>query len=258
MHKSISYNEELKKISQTFKIDNSSTDWNLGDIGDESNYEFQVGDLSRMASGLEIYRAYYWRVADPTIYVLPPIARVGEIWTKTANDNGDGTYDVIVAKEVAQDLDATAGVQAGPDRFDDYPGEYTETTDISTNDVEQDFVSNSGDIPDAVVGEIKTINNVPLENGKFRTTITTRTAIPQRVPPLSEEGGPNYPWLEYGSDYITDANNIIVGKNQTWDNFLADRDRTNVSPAIFKINSISVRPNAFGLFDYTIISNTPG
>jgi len=252
----ITYGEDRSIMRQRFKVDVGVGD--LGDAGATSDYGSQSGDLTRISEGMEVDRSYYWRVTNPETYTLPSTAINGQIWTKTANDNGDGTYDVIIGREVAQSLTAASSVQSGSEETSDYPGAYSEDVDENTNNVELSFVSQGGTIPDAVQGEIKRIDNTPLENGKFRTKVTTRTATPQRVPPESEEGGPNYPWLEYGSDYIQDANNIIIGRNQSWEKFIADRDRTNVSPAIFKINSISVRVNDYGLFDYTIISNTPG
>lgn len=324
---SITYVDERSVIRQQFKIDSQVGD--LGDADEQPDYSLQAGDLSRISNGVEVERAYYWRVTDPTAIDLPSSEREGEIWTKTANDNGDGTYDVIVSKEVAKNLDATSvsqagsdsnggytettivntndseqsfvsdggtvadpvdgeikrientplengkfrttiltrtynnqdansAVQAGGGEFDNYPGAYTEESEVSINNSEQAFVSDGGSVSDAVTGQIKRIDNVPLENGKFRTTVTTRIAVPQRMPPESAAGTGDYPWLEYGSDYIQDANNIIVGRNRTWSEFITDRDRTNVSPAIFKINSISCRVNDYGLFDYTITSNTPG
>jgi hypothetical protein len=252
----IEFTEDAHIIRQTFKIDVSVGD--LGDVGQEPDYGLQVGDLVRISDGMEMFRAYYWKVSNPEDIDLPPADIVGEIWTKTANDNGDGTFDVVVSKEVAQSQTANNEAKAGDDDGNDFPGAYDETTLVNTNDSQQRFVSAGGSVPNATTGQIKRIENAPLENGKFRTTITLRQAIPQRIPPDSEAGGPNYPWLEYGSDFIQDANNIIIGRNQTWANFIADRDRTNISPAIFKINSISVRVNDYGLFDYTIISNTPG
>jgi hypothetical protein len=253
---SITYDEARAVLRQLFKLDVGVG--NLGDTDSEPDYSLQTGDLSRISDGMQMFRSYYWRVTNPEDYDLPNPDREGEIWTKTANDNGDGTYDVIVSKEVAQNQTASSYVQAGESKNDTYPGAYREVVDISTNNTEQAFVSDGGTIPDAFVGQIKRIENVPLENGKFRTTLTTRTAVAQRIPPESEAGGPNYPWLEYGSDYIFDANNIIIGRNQPWSKVIEDRDRTNTGPAIFKINSMTVRVNDYGLFDYTIISNTPG
>ena len=105
---SISYNEDAKVIRQTFKIDSS-----IGDLGDGVDFGSQSGDQSRISIGMEMERAYYWRISDPESIELPSSPIVGEIWTKTANDNGDGTYDVTVQKEVAQNLTAYSAVQAG-------------------------------------------------------------------------------------------------------------------------------------------------
>jgi hypothetical protein len=251
----IEYNEDKQFILQRFKIDSS-----VGDLDGSSGSMTGTGDGSRISSGVDIERAYYWKITNPESVELPTTAPNGEIYTKTANDNGDGTFDVIITKEVATNLTATSSTMAGPPLFGGgvSPGAYTETTDVSTNNIELEFGINAEDIPDAVIGEIKSINNVALENGMFRTTVTTRTAIAQRVPPESQSGGGDYPWLEYGSDFIQDANNIIVGRNQPWDQVIRDRDRTNIAPALLKINSMSVHMNDYGLFDYTIISNSPG
>ena len=256
---SIEYGEDRAVMRQIFKVDVGVGD--LGDTATTPDYGAQSGDSSRISEGMEVDRSYFWRVTNPEDYELPSIARNGEIWTKTAGDNGDGTFDVSIQRETAQALTATSSVQAGDEETSDYPGGYVEEVDENTNDVERSFVGSgygSEDVALATQGQIKRIDNSPLENGKFRTVVTTRTAVPQRIPPESEAGGPNYPWLEYGSDYIQDANNIIIGRNQTWDKVIADRDRTNISPAIFKINSMTVRVNDYGLFDYTIVSNTPG
>jgi hypothetical protein len=249
----ITYNEDKKVIRQRFKIDSS-----LGDLDGSGGSMTGSGDLGKVSAGETIERAYYWRVVDPDSVELPPTAPNGTIYTKSAQDNGDGTYDVVITKQVAINLSATSSIQSGGEAYDTYPGAYTEYIETSTSNTEQAFVTDGGTIPNAVVGQIKRVDNVPLEDGTFRTTITTREAIAQRIPPDSAAGGPNYPWFEYGSDYIQDANNIIVGRNQPWWKVVEDRDRTNVSPALFKINSMSVRVNDYGLFDYSIISNTPG
>lgn len=105
----ISYSEDRALINQRFKIDVG-----VGDLGDwdgdppEPTWSSQAGDLSRISDGMEIQRAYYWRVTNPENYNLPESSQEGEIWTKTANDNGDGTYDVIVGREVAQNQTAVS------------------------------------------------------------------------------------------------------------------------------------------------------
>ena len=315
----INYIDERSVISQRFKIDSS-----MGNLDGSSGTMTGTGDLASISAGTEVERAYYWRVVDPESVELPSSSPDGTVYAKTAVDNGDGTYDVTITKEVSNNLtstskvisdgfeetteistnnseqsfvsdggsitdpvdgeiktiqnvpldngkfrttvttretnnlEATSSVQAGDDSTADNPGGYRETIDVNTSSTELSFVSDGGTVADATVGEIKRIDNVPLDNGEFRTTVTTRTAIAQRIPPDFEAGGPDYPWIEYGSDYIQDANAIIIGRNRTWDQFKTDRDRTQTSPAVFKINSISARVNDYGLYDYTIISNYPG
>jgi hypothetical protein len=238
----ITYNEDKQFITQRFKKDKG-----LEDV-----------TAQKTKNGVTALRSYFWKVVDPDSVVItaaiPEPVPAGDVYSKNVADNGDGTYDVTIIKETIADLQASSEVQAGLGEGTGFPGGYREESDVSTSTSQLAF----GAVPDAGIGEIKSIDNVPLENGKFRVTITTRTATPQRVPPDSQEGGPDWPWLEYGSDYLTSGNSIIVGRNRTWDEFLTDRDRTKVSPAIFKINSISVRVNDYGLYDYTITSNAPG
>ena len=219
-------------------------------MGDSDiDYGLQTGDLSRISDGIQIERAYYWRVVNPETVELPSVARNGEIWTKTANDNGDGTYDVIVSREIAQNL--TANGESNSDS-------YTETVIVYTNTTEKSFVSSSfGDmsVPDAVVGEIKRIENTPKENGKFNSRVITRTAIAQRIPATSE-GPPGY--IAWPSDYSNaggsfdpDGGRLIIGKNQSVSNFYTD---IALLDGRF-INTVSCSINDYGLIDYSIRSS---
>jgi len=182
---SIGYNEDSSILRQIFKVDVG-----VGDLGDwdgtppEPTWGSQAGDLSRISDGTELERSYYWRVTSPENYEIPPTAQTGEIWTKTANDNGDGTYDVTISKEVAVNQVATSAVNSGGT-----DGGYVETSEVNTNDSEQSFVADGGSVADAVAGETKRIENTPLENGKFRTTVTTRTAKSIEATSRSEAAG---------------------------------------------------------------------
>jgi hypothetical protein len=338
----IAYNEDRNIIQQKFKIDSQVGD--LGDIGDEPDYSLQAGDLSRISAGMNVQKAYYWRVVSPDGIELPPSPGIeGEIWTKTSNDNGDGTYDVTVQREEAQNLEATGEVQYGGSNvfstsiivsgagipavngsyvltgtFDgkDYwtqgiyflywntlvapdswvigtglvsgstyytaagdtssppatgwittisgtvpapitgsgattGGPYNQTTDVDTNDDEKVFGVN---VTDATDGQIITVSNTPLENGRFRTEVTTRDAKPMRVP--AQEGT----FFEYSSDgWAFPSKSFITGRNRSFAEFTVDANL--LSSNIYylnRINNISMRVNDFGLYDYTITSNEPG
>lgn len=228
---SISYNEDAKVIRQVFKID--STIGDLGDVDVEADFGEQSGDISRISDGMEVQRAYYWRITNPERIVLPSSPRVGEIWSKTANDNGDGTYDVIVTREIAENL--TAGSSVDTDLF-------TEVSETNTNSVEISFASDSyGDnsVADAVFREVKRVDNVPLENGKFRSTVTTRTSIADKQS------------FAFPSDYSQVGGQLVVARNQPFSELALDIAVVNPSPWVY-ILSISLSPNDDGTYDYNI------
>lgn len=229
----ITYNEDRKTIRQRFKIDSS-----LGSIEADGTIDTD-GDVSTISFGGTVERAYYWKIADPSSIELPVLAYVseGEVYTKTANDNGDGTYDVIVSKTTSTEYgssDAPSAVQSSA---------YTEETVTTINGSPLVFGSGVGEIPDAVVGEIKRIDNTPLDNGKFRTTVTTRTAVAQRTPETS--------FLTYGGDYSAVGGSMIIAKNKTYSDLTTDLALINPSPYPYVL-SVSVRNNDYGLIDYTI------
>lgn len=228
---SISYNENANIIQQVFKID--STIGDLGDVDVESDFGLQSGDISRISDGMEAQRAYYWRITNPERIVLPSGSRTGEVWGKTANDNGDGTYDVIVTREVAVNL--TSGSSVDTDLF-------TEVSETNTNDVEISFVSDTyGDnsIADAAFREVKRIDNVALENGKFRSTVTTRTSIADKQS------------FAYPSDYAAVGAQLVVARNQPFSELAADLAVVNPYPYAY-VMSASLSPNDDGTYDYTI------
>ena len=131
---------------------------------------------------------------------------------------------------------------------------YSEDSEITNNSTEQKFVSDGGTVPDPVQGEIKSISNVPLSSGLYRTTITTKTALPQRLPAL-------YGMFYYTSKGIVKSNGILHGKNQTEAKFNEDLALLSDSATLLSkdlsnnANSVSVSMNASGLLDYTILSN---
>lgn len=162
----IKYAEAGNTIRQRFKIDSSIGD--LGDIGKEPDYALQTGDLATSSAGMDVFRAYYWRMVDPTAIVLPvsPDLEDGYIWKKSATDNGDGTYDVTVSKEVYKEQEGTSK-KVG----------YSET-EISVATINNTALTDS-DITPATEGVVKSYSNTPLENGLFRTVLTTKTTVAQ-------------------------------------------------------------------------------
>jgi hypothetical protein len=259
----IEYNEDSQFIQQRFKIDSQIGD--LGDVTETPDYGDQAGDVVRISDGMTLERSYYWRVVNPEGVDLPT-ARTGEIWTKTSNDNGDGTYDVIISKEVEQDLTARSSVQAGPingQTINDITigtctafGAYREEIEEHTNSLPYVFSADYlGDPtieieePDAVLGRIKRINNTPRENGLYNVSIITRIAIPQRMPPLNSTQNS----LTWDSDYSTGrgGGRIVIGINQSWETLYNELDAIQGGMNEYVV-SCSPRINDYGLLDYTI------
>lgn len=441
---SISYDEARSIIQQVFKID--SQVGNLGDVDEESDYSAQTGDVSHVSSGGTVEKAYYWKVVNPTDILLPAV-REGEVWTKTANDNGDGTYDVVVSKSEATnqeggsgraiggeadggttsiyvsglknddganqeyalylefvcwaydtpptgldkavfydtgtlesglpvyedvaslwnlwsdgtsyyitstsdtvgtvpssyyisdnfydgyagmgsyltkdaiirstlDLTTVGSIQVGAPEYakwvgvddDDYtiyydgskwsiynlavaiasrgpitggsiyppglnsdlwigagtdddenlvvqigknPPAYTEDSITYSNSVEFKFVSDGGvigvdGVADPVTGEEKTISNVPLDNGLFRVTVTTRTVAKQRVPALFDS-------MIFAGNGNEDENAFIGSSNATFEDLQKDLNYLKLQKTDL-LNSVSISINKYGLYDYTIRS----
>ena len=134
---------------------------------------------------------------------------------------------------------------------------FNESSSISINSAEKKFVTDGGTIADPVAGEIKSIQNVPLVNGKFKTTITTKTALQQRLPPLYDML--NYNGKDSDDDY---RSGILVGKGMSLEKLLSDMDvLSNTSGNVFATparssnsNSVSVSINQYGKYDYTLTS----
>jgi len=86
----ITYNEDKKTIRQRFKIDSSL----LNDV------------TKRTSAGTLAEKSYYWKIVDPDSIELPAAGSIpdGTTYSKTSNDNGDGTFDVVVSKEVSIDF----------------------------------------------------------------------------------------------------------------------------------------------------------
>lgn len=218
---SIAYDENKSIIQQIFKIDSS-----VGDLGDWDgelpvpDWSAQSGDISRISTGMEVQKAYYWKITNPTDINLPPDPIAGEIWSKTANDNGDGTYDVVVSREIAtDDLTSVSYFKTGL---------FTETTTTAIN---VDAVPE----PTQTTGSTVRVTNSPLENGKYKTETTTRVAIKQVIVKT------------YKNDYLAPAQypSITVFKNHTESELDSLLNAMNV---IF-INSVSMTINEYNLYD---------
>lgn len=150
------------------------------------------------------------------------VGNTGEVWSKRINDNGDGTYDVTIEYNIAESYEGVSYGQSGL---------WGELTTVTINDDEQAA-------PAWSVGEIVTVNNVPLENGKFRTTTTTRTAIKQVI-------AKSYPHDYLAAPYYP---KITVARNHTE----AELDALIAGMSVVKVNSVSMSINEFGLYDAII------
>ena len=205
----ITYDEDTKILRQRFKIDSSLGTFTKNEAGDDLAGS---GDVVQQSSGSLVERSYYWRVVDPSTIAIPDSPVAGNIFTKSAVDNGDGTYDVTITKETASNLTATSAVSSFL---------YAEETEVNTSYVEQSFVGagyGSESVAVAGTGEIKRIDNVALENGKFRTSITTRTSVPFRYPSTE---GTSFTWF---SDWdVSQPNYYILGRNRTLAQFATDQ-----------------------------------
>jgi len=264
------------------------------------------------------------------------------VWTKTANDNGDGTYDVVVSKQTSENqtgnsstmvwsesddsgaVDVTDILVSGATNYPDAnqyyrhlsgtigttdaiwegrtnsdwqvtrfaspswqikmvvspfseeayrpyanlnssewysgavyqeglvvqiglnPPAFETSSEVKTNNTEQSFVSDGGSIADPVQGEEKNITNAPLENGKFKTTVTTTTANEQRIPALFDAS-------VFASAGNEDQSAVIVGKNATYESYQLAINNLRQNKKSLN-NSVSVNINKFGLYDYTIRS----
>jgi hypothetical protein len=128
------------------------------------------------------------------------------------------------------------------------PINQTQTSESFAGSAELEFESViGGTIPDPIVGEIKTISNVPNGDGTFRSTVVTVTANPQRFPPSlgvfqfeSREGA-------------TLKNSTISAKNKNEADLARDAEFLDALNAAWS-NSISSSINKFGLIDYNITS----
>jgi hypothetical protein len=108
--------------------------------------------------------------------------------------------------------------------------------------VELSFVGDSyGDnsVAAAAFREVKRIDNVPLENGKFRSTVTTRTSIADKQS------------FAYPSDYTEVGAQLVTARNQPFSELANDLLVVNPSPWVY-VTSVSLSANDDGTYDYKI------
>lgn len=181
----ISYNEDRHSITQLFKIDSSMVD-----------------DVTERRTTGTIEKSYYWRIVDPSAITVPVSVVAGEIYAKTSNDNGDGTYDVVVTHQNAPT--SVTGISTVE------TAEYSETVTTSINDTEQTQ-------PAWEIGKITSVTNTPTDSGQFRTEVRTRTlktAIPNTAYSSSKQAAPitdgNSQWVLNTGRNFRGSNNTIV------------------------------------------------
>ena len=204
----ISYIEEKSILRQTFKIDSALTD-----------------DVAlKTSAGVEAYRTYHFRVADPTAYNVPDTVEAGYVYSKRIHDNGDGTYDVIIDKVTDKAKTGNSSSEYGL---------WSETSTTTLNDTEQA-------LPAWTAGTIVSVDNVPLDNGKFRSTVTVRTAKKAVIT------------KRYPSDYVdpTQYPQITVAKNHTE----AEIDALIGDMSNLFVNNLTMSLNEYGLYDAVITS----
>jgi len=223
---SIVFDEDRSIIRQEFRINASITD----------------DEYVKTSEGVTAERSYYWRITNPEDVSLPATVNDGEVYTKTANDNGDGTYDVVVTKQIAQNFSNEDAPSAVSSQL------YTEESVIYTSTSPLKFQSETGGtIADANVGQIKRIDNVPLEDGNFRVTVTTRTAVQNFLYPTSGNGV--FVWdSDFSSSGPLVGGFLLLGRNHTATNFGTVLDGLNGNYVI----SVSASINEYGLIDFTV------
>ena len=222
---SIVFDEDRSIIRQEFRINASITD----------------DEYVKTSEGVTAERSYYWRITNPEDVSLPATVNDGEVYTKTANDNGDGTYDVVVTKQIAQNFSNEDAPSAVSSQL------YTEESVIYTSTSPLKFVTNGGTIANANIGQIKRIDNVPLEDGNFRVTVTTRTAVQNFLYPTSGNGV--FVWdSDFSSSGPLVGGFLLLGRNHTATNFGTVLDGLNGNYVI----SVSASINEYGLIDFTV------
>lgn len=144
---------------------------------------------------------------------------------------------------------------------------FREASTVTINSAEQKFVTDGGSVADPIGGEIKTIQNIPLANGKFKTTVVIKTGISQRMPGL-------YDMYNYNNGAgttppsINHLSGVLIGKNRTATELAQDLGILSSGPVAGIVapnalstanraansNSISLTMNQYGRYDYTLNS----
>lgn len=228
----ITYSEAASTVAQRFRIDAG-----IGDIATQEGDPY----IATMA-GVSAFRFYYPRINNPEDYQLPDAGDIvlGDVWNKRMQDNGDGTFDVMIERIRARsDLYGFEHVMAAT---------YEEVSDTMLSGPPRAFV-NPGyagwqQVALPVAGQIIRIENTPNEDGTFRSTVIQRDAIAARVPASG--------YIGYKSDYGQEAGRLIVAENQTLAQFQADLAAINPSGAGEFVVSPSIQINDYGLYNYTI------
>lgn len=204
--------------NETYAIWYTGSVWKISLVSDVGGTPANAF-VSSGSEVLGVYTATGTNTGSVTVNSLP---MVGEAWTKTANDNGDGTYDVVITQYKTTEYTGTSYTENAS---------YTETTVVTLN-------ASAVAQPAYEVGKIVTVTNVPLENGLFRTTVTTREAKP-----------PLHFYATYPSDWdVSGLCDITLFYNYTPDAVVS----LFSSMGIAYVNSPSVSRNEFGLYDGVI------
>ena len=192
------------------------------------------------ASTLRIYYNSGWKLGTQTV----------DVYSLNTTYLSTGTWDLITGAVLQVGMYSEIGRSGRA---------FIEESLTTINDTERLFVSQGGDIDDPVSGELKTISNAPLDNGRFRSVVTTKTAISQRFPAL-------YGAFLYSSKGVENTNAIILGRNRTQEELNSDialigpaaSYQSELSPLLYTgatTTSISVSLNDYGRIDYTILAN---
>ena len=183
------------RTSQTVEVQTSKTPSELEDIGDISATDKQIVEVdirpnadgtftsikrsttsnnidsgakaalvsSASTESIQIQTA---KTASELEAISDISVTAGEISEVSITPNPDGSFTTI--KKVRTDSSLSGAT------LERNTGEKIIDTTVTENSTEQKFVADGGSVANPTQGESKSIENVPLPNGKFRTTITTK------------------------------------------------------------------------------------